>query len=222
VCGGFVDHRRISRCKAYYLRVPILGDATVVAAKVSRSLANALRVQLTTPDGVELAHAQQKGGLGVLLGFKNGGKATYTFSAASDEALQIDVGGTTTITNPDRIVGKIVPADGAARFENAAGAVLAVVRPHVGFKADNAWHHPIFTPAGQELGVLTLMRVRTSWADIEEDIYQQLLHYSYARSLKAPSAGVLLKLSAPVGPELGDVLAAACVDFSVLPRGYIA
>jgi hypothetical protein len=27
---------------------------------------------------------------------------------------------------------------------------------------------------------------------------------------------------APVAPEFGDVLAAACVDFSVFPRGYVA
>ena len=41
-------------------------------------------------------------------------------------------------------------------------------------------------------------------------------------ALKAPSAGALLELRAPVAPALDDVLAAACVDFSVLPRGYIA
>jgi hypothetical protein len=41
-------------------------------------------------------------------------------------------------------------------------------------------------------------------------------------SLKVPSAGASLQLNAPVAPELGDVLAAACVDFTVLPRGYIA
>jgi hypothetical protein len=140
-----VDRAQFS-WEAYYLCVPILGDATVVAAKLSRSVSNALRVQLTTPSGIELAHAQQKGGVGVLLGFKNGGTATYTVSAANGEALQIDVAGTTTVTNSDRILGKIVPADDAARFENAAGAVLAVLRPHVGFKADNAWHHPILTP----------------------------------------------------------------------------
>ncbi|WP_297731786.1 hypothetical protein [Mycobacterium sp.] len=41
-------------------------------------------------------------------------------------------------------------------------------------------------------------------------------------TLKAPSAGAMLELRAPVAPQLGDMLAAACVDFSVLPRGYIA
>ncbi len=53
--------------------MPILGNATVVAARVTRATSNALRIELTTPDGAELARAQQKGGVGVLLGFKNGG-----------------------------------------------------------------------------------------------------------------------------------------------------
>jgi hypothetical protein len=32
----------------------------------------------------------------------------------------------------------------------------------------------------------------------------------------------VLKLSAPVPDVLGDLLVAACVDFCVLPRGYLA
>ena len=168
--------------------MPILGDATVIAGRLSRSTSNALRVQLTTADGTELAHAQQKGGAAVLFGFKNGGKSEYTLSSAAGEELRIAVAGTTTITTQDRPVGRIVPANGAARFEDASGAVLAVVQPHTGFKADNAWHHRILSPAGQELGVLTLMRAHIGWRDIEEEAYQLLLNYNVT-SLKAPSAG---------------------------------
>ncbi|MGZ4564123.1 MAG: hypothetical protein ACXVX6_11220 [Mycobacterium sp.] len=91
----------------------ILGDATVVLARVTRSASNALRVELATPDGTELARAQQKGGAAVLFGFKNGGKGEYTLSAASGDELKIAVAGTTTITNRNTPVGKIVPADGA-------------------------------------------------------------------------------------------------------------
>src|ERR1700757_2477395 len=200
--------------------MPILGDATTVAAKASRATSNALRVALTAPEG-ELGRAQQKGGAAVLFGFKNGGKSDYTLTSAAGEELRIAVAGTTTITTQDRPVGRIVPANGAARFEDASGAVLAAVQPHTGFKADNAWHHRIVSPAGQELGVLSLMRAHIGWRDIEEEAYQLLLNYNVT-SLKAPSYGALLKLSAPVAPQLGDVLAAACVDFSVLPRGYIA
>jgi len=201
--------------------MPILGDAPVVVARISRATSNALRVQLTTPDGAELARARQKGGASVLFGFKNGGKSEYTLSGAAGDELRIAVAGTTTITKQDTAVGKIVPADGAAQLENGAGTVLAVLRPHTGSKADSAWHHPILSPAGHELGVLTLMTVHTGWSDIETEAIQLMFNQNYA-TLKAPSAGAMRKLRAPVTPELGDILAATCVDFSVLPCGYIA
>lgn len=197
-----------------------LGDAMVVLARVSRSTSNALRVALTTPDGTELARAQQKGGAAVLLGFKNGGKGEYTLSAANGDELKIAVAGTTIITHGNTPVGRIVPADGAARLEDGGGTVLAVVRPHSGRKADGAWHHRLLSPSGEALGVLTLMTVHTGWSDIESEAIQLLTNHNVA-TLKAPSAGAMLTLAAPVGPHLGDVLAAACVDFSVLPRGYL-
>jgi hypothetical protein len=66
-----------------------------------------------------------------------------------------------------------------------------------------------------------LMRAQNGWSGIAAETTLWLLNQNVG-ALKPPSAGVLLKLSAPVAPELGDVLAAACLDFSVLPRGYIA
>jgi hypothetical protein len=201
--------------------MPILGNATEVLARLTRSTSNALRVQLATPDGTELARAQQKGGAAVLLGFKNGGKGDYTLSSTAGDEFRIAVAGTTTITQQNTPVGKIVPADGAARLEDGGGTVLAVVRPHTGHKADSAWHHRLLSPSGDELGVLTLMTVHTGWSDIESEAVQLLTNHNIA-TLKAPSAGAMLTLAAPVHPVLGDVLAAACVDFSVLPRGYIA
>jgi hypothetical protein len=201
--------------------MPILGDATVVIARVARSTSNGLRVQLATPDGAELAHARQKGGLGVLLGVKNGGKSDYTLSTTAGDELRIAVAGTTTITKQNTPVGKRVPADGAARVETGGGTVLAVVKPQAGSKSDGAWHHRLVSPAGNELGVLTLMTVNHGWNGIAAETTQWILNQQVG-SLKAPSAGVLLELRAPVAPEVGDVLAAACVDFSVLPRGYIA
>jgi hypothetical protein len=201
--------------------MPIIGNATTVVAKLSRSTSNALRVELTTPDGTELAHARQKGGLGVLLGVKTGGKSDYTLSGAAGDELRIAVAGTTTITQQNTPVGKIVPADGAARLEDGGGTVLAVVQPHAGHKADSAWQHRLLSPSGEELGVLTLMTVHTGWRDIDSEVSQLMFHYNVA-TLKVPSAGAMLTLTAPVHPAVGDVLAAACVDFSVLPRGYIA
>jgi antitoxin (DNA-binding transcriptional repressor) of toxin-antitoxin stability system len=201
--------------------MPILGDATVVIARVARSTSNALRVQLTTPDGTELAHAQQKGGVAVLLGYKNGGKSNYTLSSAAGDELRIAVGKTTTVTRQNTPTAKIVPADGAVRFASGGGTVLAVVQPYSGSKADSAWRHRILSPAGAELGVLTLMRAQKGWAGIAAETTLWLLNENVG-ALKAPSAGALLELRAPVAPALDDVLAAACVDFSVLPRGYIA
>jgi antitoxin (DNA-binding transcriptional repressor) of toxin-antitoxin stability system len=201
--------------------MPILGDATTIAARLTKSASNALRVQLASPDGTELAHAQQKGGAAVLFGFKNGGKSDYTLSSGAGDELRIAVAGTTTITRQNSPVGRIVPADGAARLEDGGGTVLAVVRPHSGFKADRAWHHGIFSPAGDELGVLTLITVHTGWRDIDSEAMQLLFDYN-VNAQKAPSAGALLRLRAPVAAQLGDVMAAACVDFSVLPRGYVA
>jgi hypothetical protein len=201
--------------------MPILGDATTVTARLTKAASNALRMQLATVEGTELGRAQQKGGAAVLFGFKNGGKSDYTLSGAGGDELQIAVAGTTTITRQDSPVGRIVPADGAARLEDGGGTVLAVIKPHSGFKADHAWHHRILSPAGDELGVLTLMTVHTGWRDIDSEAMQLLFDYN-VNTQKLPSAGALLKLRAPVAPELGDVMAAACVDFSVLPRGYVA
>ncbi|ORV43818.1 hypothetical protein [Mycobacterium conspicuum] len=201
--------------------MPILGNVTAAAAHVTRSTSNALRIQLTGADGKELANARQKGGAAVLLGFKNGGKGDYTLSGASGDELRIAVAATTTISRQNTPVGRIAPANGAARFEDGGGTVLAVVEPYAGSKADSAWRHRILSPAGHELGALTLMTVHTGWADIESEAIQLLTNHNVA-TLKAPSAGALLQLNAPVAAELGDVLAAACVDFSVLPRGYIA
>ena len=47
--------------------MPIIGDTTVIIARVTKSTSNALRVQLATPDGTELACARQKGGGGTVL-----------------------------------------------------------------------------------------------------------------------------------------------------------
>ena len=201
--------------------MPILGHATIVFALLTRSTSNALRIQLTTPDGTELAHAQQKGGAAVLLGYKNGGKSKYTLSNTAGDELHIAVARTTTITKQNTPVGKIVPADGAARLETGGGTTLAVIQPHTGSKTDSGWHHRILSPAGDELGVLTLMRAQNGWSGIAAETTLWLLNQNVG-ALKPPSAGVLLKLNAPVAPELGDVLAATCLDFSVLPRGYVA
>jgi hypothetical protein len=88
--------------------MPIVGDATVVIARLDRAASNALRVQLTTPGDTELAHAQQKGGLAVLLGFNNGGKSNYTLCTPVGDELLITVGKSTTVTRQNTPIGKIL------------------------------------------------------------------------------------------------------------------
>ncbi len=162
----------------YAFGTPILGDATTVTARLTKAASNALRIQLATPDGSELGPAQQKGGAAVLFGFKNGGKSDYTLSSAAGDELQIAVAGTTTVTRQNTPIGKIVPADGAARLETGGGTVLATIQPHTGFKADRAWHHRILSPAGDEIGVLTLITVHTGWRDIDSEAMQLLFDYN--------------------------------------------
>ena len=122
----------------------------------------------------------------MLFGFKNGGKSDYTLSGADGDELRIAVAGTTTITRQDSPVGRIAPADGAARLEDGGGTVLAVVQPHSGFKADRAWHHRILSPAGDEIGVLTLITVHTGWRDIDSEAMQLLFDYN-VNAQKTPS-----------------------------------
>ena len=84
----------------------------------------------------------------MLFGFKNGGKSDYLLSGRGGEELKLGAAGTTTVTNQHAPVGRIVPADGAARLEDGGGTVLAAIRPHTGHKADSAWHHPILSATG--------------------------------------------------------------------------
>ena len=76
---------------------------------------------------------------------------------------------------------------GPARFEDGDGNMLAVVLPRAGSKADKAWHHRILSPAGHNLGILTLMTVHTGWNGIQAETTQWLLNEDVG-SLKAPSA----------------------------------
>ena len=86
----------------------------------------------------------------------------------------------TTITRQNTPVGRVAPANGAARFEDGGGAVLAVMEPYTGSKADSAWHHRILSPVGNELGDLTLMTVHTGWTDIRTEATQFLLNETSA------------------------------------------
>jgi hypothetical protein len=204
--------------------VTILGSRTVAVATLRRSPNNALIADIKDQAGNTIGEAKQKFSAGVLFGFKNGGKSSYTLTAGN-RTVTIDVAATTTVTDADVVLGRIAPHDGAARIEDSAGAVLALIRPFEGKKGDDPWRHPIVSPRGDLLGSLNLMRTHQplltadDWAWIDHEIFGFALHSTTA--LKTPALGTALQLAAPVDPRLGDLLACAAVDFSVLPRGYI-
>jgi len=198
----------------------ILQDRTNMSARVSRAASNALKVDLQVQDGVIAAHARQKGGVGVLLGFKNGGKANYSLEGKGVH-IDIDVAATSTVTRDGSVLGRIVGKDSAAQIEDAGGSVLAHISPHQGPKSDSAYIHPLTAASGERLGSLTVMRTSAGWSTVEVMEWLSMIDF-VGSGLKAPSAGALLKLERPVDDVLGDVLAAALVDASVLPRVYLA
>jgi hypothetical protein len=196
----------------------ILGERLSLAARVSRAKNNALKVDLQTQEGEVAAEARQKGGAAVLFGFKNGGKGNYTVDAKGVH-LDVAVAATTSVTRDGEQLGKILGLGTAARIVDAGGTVLADINPHQGSKADAAWTHALTAPGGASIGSITLMRNGTGWGDF---LLWTTTWDMAVLSLKTPSAGALLQLDAPVDDTLSDLLAAACVDVCVLPRGYIA
>lgn len=200
----------------------ILQNRTSMSARVSRAKSNALMVDLQVQDGVVAAHARQKGGVGVLFGFKNGGKAAYTLDAKGVH-MDIDVAATTTVARDGAPLGRIVGTGTGAHVEDAGGTVLAQLHPYQGPKSDSTYAHPLSAPSGERLGTLSLMRTPAAWGSIVDDILEWTSMVNYTgNSLKAPSAGALLQLDQPVDDVLADLLAAALVDVSVFPRAYLA
>ena len=190
---------------------------TMLVARVGRTLANALTVEIKDGAGATVATARQKNSAGVLLGFKNGGKSHHEVTVGG-VVYELDVAATTTISRDGKPVGRIVPHDGAARIEDAGGTVLALLRPHAGPKSDDPWDHPLLGPDGSPLGSLGLLRSHTSL----NDVVLEIALWDRAAPLKAPSAGARLNLTAPVGAPLAALLPAVCVDLCVLPRGYVS
>lgn len=198
----------------------ILGGHTAVTGRIGRAKSNALTVALQADDGGDIAAARQKGTPGVLFGFKNGGSGSYRLASSLDE-IDISVGATTTVSRDQVTVGRIVPADGGARFENAGGELLAMWNPYQGAQADDAWRHPLTDSAGADLGAIALIRTSDGWNTFDDLLAWTVTWDVAGVGAKLPSAGSLLSLYAPVSPVLGDLLAAACVDVAVYPKGYL-
>jgi hypothetical protein len=200
--------------------VSILQDRLLLSARVHRARSNALVVTYSDQDGADVAVGRQKGGAAVLLGFKNGGKAAYTVEGGATR-LDVAVAATTRVSRNGTALGSIVGEGSSARVESAAGTLLARIRPCEGARADPAWPHRLTGPDGEPVGTLTLMRTADGWS------MRDLVHWTATWDMtglgaKAPSAGASLQLEAPAGEVLADLLVAALLDVSTLPRGYIA
>jgi hypothetical protein len=104
--------------------------------------------------------------------------------------------------------------------KSGAAVLLAQIHPHEGAKADPAWSHRLTGPDGEPIGTLTLIRTAGGWS------MQDFVHWTATWDMvglgaKAPSAGASPQLEAPAGEALADLLVAALLDVSTLPRGYI-
>lgn len=215
---------QIERARAIVSGVTHPSTPLVVIAMVKRATSNALVVELKDGAGSDVGVAKQKFGLGVLFGFANGGKSTYTLTMAQ-RTLTVDVNATTTVSESGREIGRIIPHDGAAQFVDASGSVLALVCPHRGKKSDDPLSHRIVSPRGEDLARLDLNKRKfklldeNDWAWIDHELWGFTMHNYTA--LKVPTAGTVLKITAPVSASLADLLHAACVDFAVLPRAYV-
>jgi hypothetical protein len=198
----------------------ILEDRVSLSARVHRAKNNALVVTYSDQNGTDVAVGRQNSSAAVLLGFKNGGKSTYGIEGGGTH-LDVAVAATTSVSRNGTPLGSIVGQGSSARIESASAALLAHVHPHEGAKADPAWSHRLTGPQGEPIGTLTLMRTAGGWG--MQDFIDWTATWDMAGiGAKAPSAGASLQLAAPVGEALADLLVAALLDVSTLPRGYVA
>jgi hypothetical protein len=197
----------------------ILEDRLSLSARVQRARNNALVVTYTDPHGTGVAVGKQKSSAAVLLGFKNGGKADYTIEGNATH-LDVAVAATTKVSRNGTLLGSIVGHGGSASIESAAATLLAQIHPYEGTKADPAWTHRLTGPNGEPIGTLTLVRSASGWS------MQDFVHWTATWDMagvgaKTPSAGASLQLEAPAEEALADLLVAALLDVSTLPRGYV-
>src|SRR5438045_5416024 len=106
----------------------LLGGAVTVEGRTGRKVSNALTLTFKVGEGLPLAVATQGGGIGVLLGFKNGGSKGHFKLTGPGGVDVLDVDCTrdrTTVTRADgAVVGTIVEDGGGnASFRSAAGDV---------------------------------------------------------------------------------------------------
>jgi hypothetical protein len=201
-------------------RMGMLGSATLVDARTGRRLNNALTLTFKVSKEQTLGVATQAGGLGVLLGFQNGGSGRYALKGdAGTLALDCRPARTSVAGASGEAVGSIGP-DGAtvALRDNRGQVVGRLLGQPANKRHDAVWSYPVTDPTGARLGRIVLMRTTfDAYAEIEEVV----LWWDRAGGpLKVQTLGVRLELDNPVDAPLGDLLLGACVDLALGPRAF--
>jgi len=202
----------------------MLADKTVVDARTGRKVSNALTLTFKTSPEDDLAVATQAGGAKVLFGFKNGGRGKFTL-AGGGESVTLDCADErTTARGEAGTVGTIEEeGNGEATFRDASGAVLAIWQ---GFPyaehGEATWPYTLLEPDGSTvLGLLRLLRTSLKFDLLGEAIDTAIWWDRPGQGMKLPTLGARLELRHPVGPVLGDLLLAACVDATIGPHDHL-
>jgi hypothetical protein len=201
----------------------LLGSTTVVDSRTGRKLNNANTLEFKTAENQTLALAVQRGSIGVLFGFRNGGSGAFTITGSGGE-LHVDCrAARTTVTDAaGAAIGTIEPQPGGAAFKGADGTTLARL---AGQPSDQrlapSYSYGLTDASGGDLGTITLLRSPDSVSLLNEIDEQYLWRDRAGQPLKAPTFGTQLALRHPVDGPLGDLLLATCVDVALGAHGYV-
>jgi hypothetical protein len=202
----------------------LLSTATTVDARTGRKTSNALTLTFRVGEGDPIAVASQAGGIGVLLGFKNGGKGSFAIKGPGGEATADCQQDRTTMTAADgRPVGTIdEEGNGSAAFRDADGKHLATWQgyPYEDHR-DATWPYALLEPDGTVLGTLRLLRTSLTFDLVGELIDTAIWWDRAGQGMKVPTLGARLDLAHPVADDLGDLLLAACVDATIGPHDHL-
>ena len=202
----------------------LLGSTTTVAAQAGRKLNNSLTLEFKTSPTDTLATAVQKGTVGTLLGFRNGGAATYAVTGTGGElAVRCATERTTVADGSGASLGWIEKDHvGDGVVSRADGTALARVVGHpAGDRKDATWPYGLLDGSGAPLGTLTWMRTAATF-DLAGEVFDAAIWWDRAGApLKVPSLGAHLALDHPVDAVTGDLLLALCVDVSLGSHSFL-
>lgn len=205
----------------------VLGDRTVVDARVGRKLDNALTLTYRSGPGEPFATATQGGGrLGILLGFKNGGSGTHLVEGSAGAGmLRVEClrdRPTVVSTGEGHPVGAIARGEGADLVDPSGSTLARLIDDPGGHRGVDAFVLAVVDPAGARLGTFSIVRTLGAYSLLNDVIETSIWWDRAGQPLKAPLLGAVISLKAPVSGPIGDLLVAACADVCLGLRGYTA